>query len=172
MIVCFGCQKSVDKNGNEMDEAIFTFAFIKKAPEATEKQNIDKVIKVYFNENDSSLDKGFAIDVANNEIYSDPSWTTLSVDTFDEPMPVNNVQDVLQILEKYNVQDWKKDYTVENPDDYADGFSWRLWLQLVDGTVEKHGGSGTEDGITPENFDGFAAELEAFVEGKLKDIED
>ena len=119
--------------------------------------------------NDSSLSDTIAIDVTNNEIYVDPSWTTLGVDTFDEPVPVNDVQNVLEILEEYNVQDWKKDYTVENPEDYEDGFSWRLWLQFEDGTVEKHGGSGTEDGITPENFDGFFTELNEFVAGKLEE---
>lgn len=119
--------------------------------------------------NDSSFSDTIAIDVTNNEIYVDPSWTTLGVDTFDEPVPVNDVQNVLEILEEYNVQDWKKDYTVENPEDYEDGFSWRLWLQFEDGTVEKHGGSGTEDGITPENFDGFFTELNEFVSGKLEE---
>ena len=119
--------------------------------------------------NDSSLSDTIAIDVTNNEIYVDPSWTTLGVDTFDEPVPVNDVQNLLQILEEYNVQDWKKDYTVENPEDYEDGFSWRLWLQFEDGTVEKHGGSGTEDGITSENFDEFFTELNEFVAGKLEE---
>lgn len=60
-----GCQHSNyeelvnQKSSNTVDT--FDFAFIKKAPEATESHDLKEVIKVYFNENDSSQDKGFDI---------------------------------------------------------------------------------------------------------------
>lgn len=172
MIVCFGCQKSVDKN--EMDEETFDFAFIKQAPEATEKHDIKKVIKVYFNENDSSLDKGFAIDLEEKNVYINPRMGSRGIRTsIEKPVNVGDIDGVLEVLEQHNVQNWKDDYTFENPDSYQDGYGWQLWLQFEDGTVEKHKGSGTKkDKITPENFNEFVKELTDFVEGKLQSTGD
>lgn len=169
IITCFGCQESFSKG--EIDEIVFDFKKIGKAPEATEKQEIDKVIKVYFNENDSSLDKGFAIDLEDENVYINPRMGSRGIRTsIEEPVHVSDIDGVLEVLKKYNVQKWKDDYTFESPDSYQDGYGWQLWLQFEDGTVEKHKGSGTKkDKVTPDNFNEFSKELRSFIEGKLKD---
>lgn len=130
MIICFGCQIS-DKKGNEIDDQIFDFAFIKKAPETTEKQDFNKVIKVYFNENDGSLDKGFAIDLEEETVYINPRMGSRGIRTsIEESIHVSEIDGVLKVLKKHNVQKWKDDYTFESPDSYQDGYGWQLWLQL------------------------------------------
>lgn len=144
MIICFGCQIS-DKKGNEIDDQIFDFAFIKKAPETTEKRDFNKVIKVYFNENDCSLDKGFAIDLEEETVYINPRMGSRGIrNSVEEPIHVSEIDGVLKVLKKHNVQKWKDDYTFESPDSYQDGYGWQLWLQFEDGTVEKHKGSSTK----------------------------
>ena len=169
-----GCQdKKIEINdengGNDTYEYdIYDFSFIDKAPETKERHSINNVIKVLFDKNNSSISNTIAIDVYNKEIYIEPSWSTLGVDTFDEPVGVNDIEEVLGILEKYEVQDWETDYTFEDPLTYEDGLSWNLWLQFGDGTVEKHHGSGTKDGITPENFEEFFTELNDYVEERLR----
>lgn len=188
LLSLFGCQESIkedqnelhdkkhgEKSGNEGNDLykvdVFDFAFIKKAPEATEKQDIDKVIKVYFNENDSSIDQGFAIDLEEENVYINPRMGSRGIRTsIEEPVHVGDIDGVLEVLQKHNVQKWKDDYTFESPESYQDGYGWQLWLQFEDGTVEKHKGSGTKkDNVTPDNFNEFSKELRSFIEGKLKD---
>jgi len=159
---------------NEVDTMskidIYDFAFIKRAPETTEKQDLTDVIKIYFIENDSSLNSGYAIDIEENEAYVDPMIGSRGVRTgVDDPVHINNASDLIDTLEKYHVQDWETDYTVENSSDYEDGGSWQLWIQYTDGSVEKHGGSGTSyQKMTPENYSDFKKEFKASVEERIE----
>lgn len=158
--------KDGDDEMNEYD--IFDFSFINMAPEAEKKQPLNKVIKLYFSVGSIAENIEVAVDLGNGEIYKNPVLSTLGVDTFEDPVKAEDLNEIIAILEKYNVQDWKKDYTFENPNSYLDGYSWSLMLQYEDGTVEKHRGQGTKKGkITPENFDGFLMELKKFVDERL-----
>lgn len=152
---------------------IFDFKHIDKAPDATENQPIDKVIKVYFSE--WSIDErpyATGIDIERNEIYIYPVIGRRGLRAREGIVEIENSEEVREILEMYDVQDWEKDYTIEDPDSYEDGYSWDLWLQFEDGTVEKHGGAGTDDRITPENYDAFFEDLQTFVEERTEDNED
>ncbi|MBO1001793.1 hypothetical protein [Pseudogracilibacillus auburnensis] len=167
-------QISDESEGNNVTQKdIFEFKHIDKAPEATEDHSIDEVIKVFFDE--WSIDvpyEAVAIDIQNNEIYVDPIISGRGLRAQGGIVEVSEVNQVRGILGKYKVQEWKTDYTFEDPDTYVDGYSWKLWLQFDDGTVEKHSGEGTEvEKLTPENFREFAKELRGFVEEKLKEIE-
>lgn len=74
-------------------------------------------------------------------------------------------------MTKHGVQDWNSDYTFEDAESYEDGYSWRLWLQFEDGTVEKHFGKGTsKEKLTPEKFESFAEELYQFQENKVTGV--
>lgn len=148
---------------------IYDFSYIKKAPEAKKKHDLEKVIKIYMNENDSSLNKGFAIDFKESHVYVDTGMGSRGIRTSrEEPVNVIDINGVIDILKKYDVQNWKENYTFEDPDSYQDGYSWKLWLQFEDGTVEKHTGSGTDvKKITPDNFSAFRKELTNFVDENL-----
>lgn len=167
IIACLGCQ---DSKEHEIDEAIFEFENIVRAPEATKKHAINDVIKIYFSE--WTFDDPYepiAIDIKNNEIYVNPS---INIREFraDDSFQISDANKILEILEKYDVQSWEKDYTFEDPDTYQDGYSWSLWLQFEDGTVEKHSGEGTDvEKLTPKNFREFARELTKFVEVELEE---
>lgn len=157
---------------NQVD--IFDFKHIQDAPEATEKHAIDKVVKVFFDE--SSIDKPYkavAIDVENNEIYLNPIISRRGLRAQDGVTTVETSKEVHAILKKYEVQDWKSDYTFEDAESYEDGYSWRLWLQFEDGTVEKYSGKGADkERLTPENFDDFAQELYQFQKDKVTEVSD
>lgn len=151
---------------------IFDFKNIDKAPETTKPHDIQEVIKVFFDE--SSIDEPYqavAIDIKNNTIYVDP---IMNIDGFEArggSVQISDAEKVIDILTKYEVQSWKSDYTLQDSTTYEDGFSWKLWLQYEDGTVEKHRGQGTGSEILPNNFDDFAAELYQFVEERLQKVE-
>jgi len=117
-----GCQHNNDEEPVILESAasidVFDFAFIKKAPEATEKHDLEEVIKVYFNENDSSQNKGFAIDIEEGHVFIDTGMGSRGVCT----------SIVIDILHKHHIQDWKEDYTFESPDSYQDGYGWQPWL--------------------------------------------
>lgn len=170
-----GCQHNNDEEPVILESAasidVFDFAFIKKAPEATESHDLEEVIKVYFNENDSSQDKGFAIDIEEGHVFINTGMGSRGVRTsIEQPLEVSQIKGVIDILHKHHIQDWQEDYTFENPDSYQDGYGWQLWLQFKDGTVEKHKGSGTNpDKVTPDNFDDFAKELHEFMDEKIND---
>ncbi|MFA1822070.1 hypothetical protein ACDX78_18105 [Virgibacillus oceani] len=180
LIACsllFGCQTSAnqekdEQNGNENiieGKDIFEFKHIDKAPEATEKHPIEEVIKVYFN--DWSIDKlheGVAIDIENNEYYVNPIISGRGFRA-DYNYQISGAEEVLKILEKYEVQSWKRDYTFEDPDSYQDGYSWSLRLQYENGSVSKHFGEGTSAAeITPDDFEPFVSELRNFVDEKME----
>jgi hypothetical protein len=152
---------------NQVD--IFDFKHIQHAQEATEKHAIDEVIKVFFDESSNDQPyKAVAIDVENNEIYRNPIISRRGLRAQDGVATIENSHELLDILKKHAVQEWESDYTFEDAESYEDGYSWRLWLQFEDGTVEKYAGKGTDkEKITPENFDDFAQALYQFQTDKL-----
>src|SRR5690625_4169511 len=164
-------KKSGGKNMNEID--IFDFENIGKAPEANETHDLDEVIKIFFTEwiFDDSYEP-IAINIESNEIYKNPSLSLHSFSSCDEIIQISQAEEVLEILERYEVQTWERDYTFEDPNSYEDGYSWRLWLQFEDGSVEKHSGKGTDvEKLTPERYRDFVNELEEFTKEKLKESE-
>lgn len=154
-----------DETGSVID--IYDFSFIKHAPESKKKQDIKDVIKLYFIENDSSLDTGFAIDIENNFVYIDPRVGSHGVRrTNDDPDELQDTQKFIDLLKEYDVQNWRKRYSDTNDDE--DGYGWKLILQYTDGSIEQHSGSGTDmKKITPNNFYPFTKDLAEIVEKEL-----
>lgn len=170
LIACKPLDNGLGPGGEDIDDSvdIFDFRNITQAPKTRRKQDVDKVIKVFFME--SSMDEALeavAIDIDKNEIHR---YSNIGIGTFSglSVVSVNNTSEVKDIIEKYDVQDWKTSYSFEDHTTYDDGYGWSLWLQFEDGKVKKSSGSGsgTEE-ITPENFDDFAEELYRFKKSKL-----
>src|SRR5699024_11619201 len=79
-------------------------------------------------------------------------WSS-DVCSSDLSKPIDDIDEAVNILEKYNVQDWKEDYSYEDPSSYEDGYAWSLYLQFEDGTVERHKVTGSfAVESTPENY--------------------
>src|SRR5699024_9385215 len=96
----------------ELKEAhLYDICFIKKAPKTTEKQPLSKVIKLASTQNDSSLGNTIAMDLENNTIYIDPWMSSMGINYKSESKPIDDIDEAVNILEKYNVQDWKEDYS-------------------------------------------------------------
>ena len=177
----YGCQQSITTpnptnekidnpktKGSETEQAdIFDFKHIDKAPETNEKQPIDKVIKVFFDE--STFEKPYeavAIDIENNEVYANPIIGQRGLRAQDGIVEINNAENALDILEQYEVP-WDKEYSPGHTDANEDGYSWQLLLQYEDGTVEKH--EGTEEDEMPPEFNDVAEKLRDFVDDRLED---
>ncbi|MFS0750531.1 hypothetical protein [Oceanobacillus sp. 1P07AA] len=158
-----------DDNMSEVD--IYDFKNIEKAPEATETQPLENVIKIFFDE--TKIDapyQAIAIDIKNNEIYKNPIISRRGLRAQDGVTKVNRADEVYDILAEHDIQNWEEDYTFEDAETYEDGYSWRLWLQYEDGTIEKHGGKGTDvKKLTPDNFVTFVDELRQFEKQKLEE---
>jgi len=153
---------------NLTGEDLFDIYLLFKAPQTDEMKDLSKVIKIVFTENNSSTEHTLALDIDRQVIHLDP-WTSGSGILSEDEKNVQGLEDALTILKKYNVQEWKDNYTYEDPASYEDGYGWSLWLQFSDGTVEKHYGSGSfKKEIIPENFNEFVDELNQFVETILE----
>ena len=150
------------KNNQAEDIDIYDFYYINKAPRAAEKHSLDNLIKIYFSA------KNIAVDIEEHEIYMDALYSRNGIDTFEDTIELNDKEGLINILEKYDIQKWKDDYTTEDPDSYEDGYGWLLLLQFKDGTVEKYRGTGPlKDEVIPDNFDAFGNELEDFINEQI-----
>src|SRR5699024_363401 len=144
---------------NAMD--IYEFTYIKKAPEAKNMHSIDEVIKLYFNESDGTTRKRIAIDIKKEEIYEAPRISLEGIYTIDGTVGMEATDKLIDILDRYNVNEWEHKYNTPDAKADGDGFGWSLWLQFKDGTVQKH--EGKEEDLVPDNFDDFAKELHEFI---------
>ncbi|GAA0287912.1 hypothetical protein GGQ92_003015 [Gracilibacillus halotolerans] len=152
---------------------IYDFYYIHKAPVATRKHDLDEVIKLAFSTT-SPIPTSIAIDIKNKEIYINPRFSTNGLLESKGTTIFNDKERLINILEKYSVQDWKGNYTTESPDSYNHGYGWSLLLQFEDGTTEEYLGQGTTDAIFPKEFEGFVEELyqlakEIIGEDNMKD---
>lgn len=177
-LLFFGCQQASDINNNVKEEEIiseidlFDFKNFGKAPQSTETHPIHDVVTIYFSEwTFDHIYKPIAINIKNNEMYLHPSLSLHRFSTYDEVIQINNSKEIINMLERYEVQSWKSDYTYQQINTYQDGYSWKLWLQYEDGSVERHGGNGTDkEKLTPDNFSNFAAALYQFVDERLAEV--
>ncbi len=174
IIICFfvsGCNNSTKENlggSNMSDKVSYDFYTFLQSPQATEKQDFSKVIKLVVTQNEGSQDETLVLDLENEEILIDPWMSSHGINSQGETQSVDDMREVLNIIERYNVQDWKDNYSTENPTSYEDGVGWNVWYQYEDGTVQSHKGSGSGlEKITPEGFDDFFNALETFVNERL-----
>lgn len=179
IVVCFlvTCQfknpiSHSEGGGNtESTIDIYDFSFIELALHSKKKQDVDDLIKIYFIENDSSLDTGFGVDIENKLVYIDPRVGSRGIRrSSDDPDEINNVEDFINLVEKYEVQNWKKRYADHL--DVEDGYGWKLILQYADGSIQTYSGSGIDmEKITPSNFNSFKKDLAETVEKGLVETE-
>lgn len=167
-----GCQKPSQENSqnpNMANKVSYDFYTFLQSPEATEKQDVSKIIKLVVTKNEGAQDETIVLDLDNEEIHIDPWMSSYGINSEEETQSFDDKEEVLHILETYKVQDWKDDYTTEDSASYEDGVGWNVWLQYEDGTVQSHKGSGSGlEQITPEGFDDFFNELDEFVNKHLE----
>lgn len=175
ILFLFACDSKEDENtsnskdtyGNE--EEIYDIYLLFKAPVAEEQKDFSDVIKIVLNENDSSVSKTAAIEIDQGLVHAKP-WTSssgiLSEGKYED---VEDLDEFIELLKEYQVDNWEEDYTFEAPETFEDGYGWGLWLQYEDGTVEKHSGSGSfKDEVTPERFAEFSRDLHQLVAEKTE----
>lgn len=175
MFVCFllaGCtdtKEDKEEVSTIPEDELYDIYYIKEAPKATDTYDLSEVIKVGLTKNEELMDETIAIDVEKSGIYMDPSLHSLGVRSSKGMQDIDDVEGVLNILEKYQVQNWKEDYSQEGDSSTTDdGVGWSLYIQFKDGTVQQHIGSGTSIRVLHlRGFDEFLQELNSFVEERL-----
>lgn len=169
LVSCKGTNEPTEKIPKKTDEKLYDIYYLKEAPKASGNHELSKVIKIVVVKHEDSQEQTIAIDVGNSSIFFDPSNSSLGIRASNGKKEITDVNEAVHLLEKYNVQDWKEDYTIEDPKSYTDGVSWNVWIQYTDGSVQRFGGSGSGlEKITPEGFENFFHELNAFVEERLE----
>lgn len=150
------------------DEDIFDFAFINGAPKTEESHEVEEIIKMYATTwTIDELHHPIAIDIANNEIYVEPDVKLFGVEFETERKKVDDIDKVLELLDKYDVLNWQNYYSnVKDYHSYEDGASWSLMVQYEDGTTEEFYGKGTFfREIIPDHYEDFMKELGNYVAG-------
>lgn len=153
------------------DELLYDIAYIFEAPKARKKNDLSKVIKIAFTEKDHSKEETIGLEIDRKAILIEPWIIQVGILSTKEKEEVEGLEEVKRILEKHHIQEWEVDYTLDDSFSFTDKYSWGLWIQFEDGTVEEHKGSGPpkQDEIIPENFTDFAEELKEFVKTKVED---
>lgn len=165
---CDDGEGEMQKTSNMTDKDVYDIYLLFEAPKAKKEHDLTDVIKIVFFDSNSTTGNTIAIDVKDSSIYINPSVSSLGIRATNGMKEIEDIETAINILEKYNVQDWKEDYSIEDPSSYEDGYGWSLLLQFEDGTVAEYGGSGPfKKEITPNHFDDFFQELNDFVEERL-----
>lgn len=151
-------------------ENIFDFAFINGAPKTEGNHKVNDIIKMYASTwSIDELHHPIAIDIANNEIYVEPSVKLYGVEFETERKKVDDTAKVLELFEQYDVLHWQNYYSnVKDYHSYEDGSSWKLVVQYEDGTIESFRGEGTSfEEIIPDHYTDFMDKLWKYVNGHL-----
>jgi hypothetical protein len=163
-------EQNNDENGeNNMNEKdIFQFKHIAQAPEAAEKKPVEEVIKVFFAEHSIDIpleESGVAIDIANKEMHVHPVINHRGFRAQGGIVELNDAEKVREILHTHSVQEWPDEPAPES--EAADGYSWQLWLQYEDGSVQRY--EGNEATEKPEKFDAFASSLREYTAERIEE---
>ncbi|WP_164218563.1 hypothetical protein [Virgibacillus sp. YIM 98842] len=163
-----GQNNNEDEENNMADKDIFKFKHIAQAPEATEEKPVDEVIKVYFAEHSIDIpleDSGVAIDIANNEMHVHPVINHRGFRAQGGIVQLSDAEKVIDILDAHHVQEWPDEPAPDSESE--DGYSWKLWLQYKDGSVQKY--EGNEQTEKPEQFEAFASELREYAAARVEE---
>lgn len=166
---CEGTNEHKKEISTMTEEELYDIYYIKEAPKAIKNHDLSEVIKLVLTKNEDLTDETIAIDVEKNGIYIDPSIQLIGVRALKGMKEIDDIQKVIDILEKYHVQGWKEDYsTKEAPSSTDAGVGWSMYIQFENGSVKHHMGSGTSmESVTPEGFAEFFNELETFVNDQI-----
>src|SRR5690606_15991976 len=103
MMILAGCSHSEDsiKDDEVMRNIdIYDFYYIKRAPIATKKYELEDVIKLTFSTT-SPIPTSIAIDIKNKEIYIDPRFSTNGLHKSRGTVLFDEKETLVNILEKY-----------------------------------------------------------------------
>ena len=175
-ILLYGCVNTENNiNENKESETMKSYGFgdLARAPRSETLQSIEKITKLLFSipykMDAESGSKVIAIDIENKEVYYDVD--TGKIHRIDPTITLSDddVTELLELVKKYNILDWKEDYSIQNGDDILDGTGWTLIIEYQDRTIQTHGGYGVYlKDIIPENYDETISEFETFIESRMK----
>ncbi|MBC2019810.1 hypothetical protein HCA81_02050 [Listeria booriae] len=167
------CSNKQEVNSNEEEKKVLEtptkdFSRIGKLKIATQTQELNRVVKILFYEaGDMQYKNVVAIDIGNKVMYLDPHVQTVGREMPNYNMMDSDIEQVRSIFQKYDIQKWKAEYSVEDRSTYEDGYGWIMYLEYADRTVEKHEGFGTtKSDVIPSNFNDFVDEIIGFVNTK------
>src|SRR5699024_12011401 len=94
------------------------FTFIDYIYENKMKKDLNKVKLIYFTDWSMSETNTTAINIVSKTIYIDSFDFNQDVETKEGPIHTPDVNKVLDILEEYDVQKWRRTYTYSIPNDF------------------------------------------------------
>jgi|SRR5699024_1110839 len=126
LVGCKDTNEPTEKIPKMTEEKLYDIYYLKEAPKASGNHELSKVIKIVVVKHEHSQDQTIVIDVGNSGIFVDPSNSSLGIRASNGKKEIDDVNQAVHLLEKYNVQGWKEDYTIEEPESYEDGVGWNV----------------------------------------------
>lgn len=117
------------------EDMLYNIAYIRKAPKSTEHHDLSDIIKIAYFEKNKSEELVIGIEMDKNLIHIEPWLGETGILSTNEKGEITDLDKVTNLLEKYNIQDWPT-----NNDSFAldDSYSWALWVQFKDGSIETY----------------------------------
>jgi len=156
------------------NQELSNFDDLDDLPSAITQHSLTDITKILSYEHyDMQRQNGTAIDIQNKNLYTEPEIGYIRLAEPDYNMTDEDVETVLNILDKYDVLNWDSTYG-EKPDDDPDNVmdgdaNWYLYIQYSDGTVSGIQGYGRYSESYPEGAESFMDEMIAFTYSK-KDV--
>jgi len=164
-------EESIGGNMSMVNVELCGFSELREAERTTAAHALEDITKIMFYE--YAYQRQFnevAIDIHNRRLYTYPVISsTLDRRTPDYEMSIEEIEEVLTILEKYNILNWNETYFDESltEEEEWEAYTWVLFIQYSDGTVQRFAGMGSYSVSKPENFDAFVEEMINFTHSRV-----
>lgn len=143
------------------EEILYDIAYIRKAPKSSKRHDLSDAIKIAYIEKNKSEEQIVGIEMDKSAILIEPWLGETGILSTNKKEEVANLEKVIDLLEKHNIQDWP---TNNDSFSFDDPYSWGIWVQFKDGTIEIYRDSGSlKNQITPDGLSTFSKDLEKFI---------
>ncbi len=175
-ILFIGCKNSNNNtinntSTNEKIECQDTgFGGMPNAEKTIETQPLNQMKKIYCNfveGNATKFGEIIGMDIEKKELYINYYYTQLDDAEPTYKLSDNEIEEFLNIIETYKVQEWEQEYILKEYADSNNYYSWAVYMQNEDNTVEKHRGEANtsySEKVKPPNYDEFRAAMIEFVD--------
>ena len=164
-------EESIGGNMSMVNVELCGFSELREAERTTAAHALEDITKIMFYEHEDLQQlNGIAIDIYNRQLFTHPIVDgNLGYREPNYNMTVKDVEEVLTILEKYNILNWNETYFDESltEEEEWEAYTWVLFIQYSDGTVQRFAGMGSYSVSKPENFDEFVEEMINFTHSRV-----
>ena len=161
------------EDNTSIEDGLPTFGELEYSQETIGIHTLSDITKIYFYEGTSTeTRREIAIDIGNRRLHT---WPKISIyldsNNTDYIMTEEEVEYVLNLLEKYDVLSWGRITTENTESTVGVTYSWVLYIQYSDGTISYFNGYGAHPTeVQPENFNEFVEDMINFTHSRVPNV--